>query len=278
MPTNHTDRRHAVTLLTLLLALPGASNSQDVTTQNARDDMRLIEGGQYRPLYLSKDSPLETVERFYLDRYPVTNRDFLAFVTQHPQWSRASIPGLFADSQYLQHWPADARITDEVAGSPVTNVSWFAADAYCAAQDKRLPTTAEWELAAMASESRADGSGEPGYKQRILMWYSKPSPVQLPGVGQGTANYWGVHDLHGLIWEWTEDFNASLVTGESRGDSAIDTKLFCAAGVSGAVDPGDYAAFMRYGFRSSLKADFALPSLGFRCAADAGALQQEKQP
>lgn len=278
MPTNRTDRRHAVTFLALLLALPGVGNSQDVSSGSARDDMRLIEGGQYRPLYLSKDSPLETVERFYLDRYPVTNQDFLAFVKQHPQWSRTSIPGIFADSQYLKHWPADERIADHVADSPVTHVSWFAADAYCAAQGKRLPKTAEWERAAMASESRADGSSETGYKERILMWYSKPSPAQLPRVGQGTANYWGVHDLHGLIWEWTEDFNASMVTGESRGDSAIDTKLFCAAGTSGAVDPGDYAAFMRYGFRSSLKADFALPSLGFRCAADADAMQQEKQP
>lgn len=264
------------TLAVLLLALSGAGNSQGVTTETQRDGMRLVEGGQYRPLYLSKDSPLESVERFFLDRYPVTNREFLAFVTTHPAWSRASVPGIFADQKYLQHWPADDRIADAEANSPVTNVSWFAANAYCTAQGKRLPRVSEWELAAMASETQADGSREPGYKQQILMWYSKPSAAQLPAVGRNAANYWGIHDLHGLIWEWTDDFNAGLVTGESRGDSTIDTKLFCAAGVSGAVDPGDYAAFMRYGFRSSLKADFALPSLGFRCAADADAPEQEK--
>ncbi|MDC2887990.1 hypothetical protein [Psychrosphaera algicola] len=43
----------------------------------------------------------------------------------------------------------------------------------------------------------------------------------------------GVKDLHGLIWEWTEDFNSALVSGESRSDSNINQKLFCAAGAQG---------------------------------------------
>src|SRR5690606_33679244 len=125
------------TLAVLLLALSGVGNSQGVTAETQHDGMRLVEGGQYRPLYLSKDSPLESVERFFLDHYPVTNREFLDFVEAHPAWSRASVPGIFADQKCLQHWPADDRIADAEANSPVTNVSWFAANAYCTAQGKR---------------------------------------------------------------------------------------------------------------------------------------------
>jgi len=72
--------------------------------------------------------------------------------------------------------------------------------------------------------------------------------------------------MHGLIWEWTENFNNSLVTGESRSDSTLNQQMFCGSAAIGAVDPSDYAAFMRYGFRSSLEAKYTVSSLGFRCA------------
>ncbi|MHC9511285.1 formylglycine-generating enzyme family protein [Kangiella sp. M94] len=258
-------------LLAMSLALFGVSDSGLLyakETAKAAEGMALVEGGEYRPLYMSKDSPIQVVDDFYLDQYPVTNHEFQQFVNDNPGWAKNQAPKVFVETQYLQHWQSGNTYPEALVNSPVTNVSWFAADAYCQAQGKRLPRVSEWELAALASEKQADGSVEEGYKQKILMWYSRPSQEQLSAVGQNEPNFWGVYDMHGLIWEWTEDFNSALVTGESRGDSTIDTKLFCAGGASGAVDPGDYAAFMRYGFRSSLEAKFALPNLGFRCAAD----------
>ena len=39
---------------------------------------------------------------------------------------------------------------------------------------------------------------------------------ELAPVGASPANYWGVYDLHGLIWEWVEDFNSALVVTDSR--------------------------------------------------------------
>lgn len=259
-------------LVVLSLTLVGVSGSSALqaspTAAPSPKGMVLVKGGEYRPLYMSKDSPIQSVEDFYLDKYPVTNRQYQQFVKSNPAWAKQQAPKVFVEKQYLQHWQSDEKYPEELANSPVTNVSWFAADAYCQAQGKRLPRVGEWELAALASETQADGSVEKDYKQKILMWYSRPSQKQLAAVGQNEPNYWGVHDMHGLIWEWTEDFNSALVTGESRGDSTIDTKLFCAGGASGAVDPGDYAAFMRYGFRSSLEAKYALPNLGFRCAQD----------
>lgn len=235
-------------------------------------NMVRIPDGDYRPLYMSKDSPQTQVGSFSIDVMPVSNQQYFSFITANPRWQAQNIAHIFAEPQYLQHWQYKGEIHSPPAtqlNSPVINVSWFAAQAYCRSLNKRLPTVAEWERVASASETQADGSQEKSYQQRILQWYSLPSREQLPAVGTSAANFWGVQDLHGLIWEWTEDFNSALVSGESRGDSNIDQKLFCAAGSQGAADPSNYAAFMRYGFRSSLQAKFTLPNLGFRCATSA---------
>ena len=229
-----------------------------------------IPKGNYRPLYMSQDSPQTRVSAFRIDVRPVTNQQYLLFIAANPRWQPHVIPQIFAELQYLQHWRHKGKEmlpTKVQLNSPVINVSWFAAQAYCRSFDKRLPTVAQWERVASASESQADGSQEKSYHQRILEWYSRPNSQQLPNVGSEAPNFWGVQDLHGLIWEWTEDFNSALVSGESRGDSNIDQRLFCAAGAQGAADPSNYAAFMRFGFRSSLQAKFTLSNLGFRCAS-----------
>jgi len=59
------------------------------------------------------------------------------------------------------------------------------------------------------------------------------------------------------------------VTGESRADQSIERTLYCGAGAAGATDFENYAAFMRYAFRSSLQASYCIANLGFRCAHDA---------
>lgn len=72
--------------------------------------------------------------------------------------------------------------------------------------------------------------------------------------------------MHGLVWEWTLDFNSALVSGESRADAALERSLYCGAGASGAADFADYAAFMRFAHRASLEARYTSAGLGFRCA------------
>ena len=64
------------------------------------------------------------------------------------------------------------------------------------------------------------------------------------------------------------DFNSALVTRESRADASLERKLYCGSGVVGASDFTDYAAFMRFAFRASLKANYAVPNLGFRTVKD----------
>lgn len=220
-----------------------------------------IPAGSWRPFFPGKDEPeVYEVAPFRLEAHAVTNRQYLAFVKSNPSWRRSQAPSLFADEQYLNHWTDDLTFPDGAAESPVTNVSWFAARAYAAWIGRRLPSIAEWELAAAGSGTRA--------AEEILAWYSSPSPPLPEPVGSGMPNEYGAHDLHGLIWEWVDNFNDALITGESRADSGLERDLYCGSGSVGAADPSDYASFMRYAFRSSLKANFCVKNLGFRCALD----------
>ena len=115
-----------------------------------------------------------------------------------------------AESNYLKQWDKNGPKAAD-ANKPVTNVSWFAAHAYCAAQGKRLPTNDEWEFVGLASELQANGSNEPSYNRTILSWYENGSKG-LKNIRQNKPNFYGVYDMHGLIWEWTSDFNSSQIT------------------------------------------------------------------
>lgn len=232
--------------------------------------MVLIPQGVYHPQFESSaDAAAVPVKAFYLDTVPVSNSDFLEFVRANPRWQRSQVKRLFADELYLNDWVGDLEPgSNAPANSPVTGVSWFAAKAYAQWKGKRLPTTIEWEYAASASVTQADGKSDPQFKAAILEWYSTPTPAALPPVGAGRANFFGVRDLHGLVWEWVADFNSAMMASDSRDDGGSDRRFFCGGGSQSARDVDDYPAFMRYAFRSSLKADYCVHNLGFRCAKD----------
>jgi formylglycine-generating enzyme len=225
-----------------------------------------IEGGEFIPLYGTKTAV--KIDDFYMDVYPVTNAEFLEFVIKNPRWKRSKVKKLFADETYLKDWIDDETFPeDRSANAPVTNVSWYAAKNYCECEGKRLATVDEWEYAGMASEKRRDAREEKSYNKYILSWYETPNTYKNE-VGSTFKNYWGVYDLHGLVWEWTSDFNSVMIGGESRKDSTGDNNLFCGAAAVGATDLMNYAAFMRYAFRGSMKAAYSSRNLGFRCVAD----------
>jgi sulfatase modifying factor 1 len=251
--------RCALPILASLLAL-GA-------LRGAEPGMVEIPAAVYRPLFRGeKDAKEIPVAAFQLDQRTVTNGDFLAFVRENTNWRRSRVPRLFADEGYLSHWAGDIELGHARAEQAVTNISWFAAKAFAASRGKRLPTTAEWEVAAAAGFTTPDGSKDAEFQQAIAQWYASPSPVVMPDAGAGPENFYGVHDLHGLVWEWTSDFNSAMVTGDARGDTGLERQLFCGAGSLGASDRANYAAFMRFGFRSSLRAGYTVHNLGFRCA------------
>lgn len=221
--------------------------------------------GIYRPIFPASPAEREVpVAAFRLDRTPVTNAQFLAFVREHPEWRRDRIKPLFADELYLAHWASPDSLGTARPAGPVVRVSWFAARAYCEARGGRLPLEREWELAAAASETSRDASRDPAFAARVLAWYTQLAPAVLPDVG-GPPNAWGVRDLHGLVWEWIDDFSAALVASDSR---TPDQKVFCGGAGATSRDASAYATFMRIALRSSLEARSTTSVLGFRCAYD----------
>lgn len=239
------------------------------STGFAQPDQVKIKGGAYAPQYLVGDKvKLVQVKAFWLDRDLVTNEQFRAFVEANPKWRRSRIKPVFSDKRYLHHWSGDLDLGSVNGDSPVVNVSWFAARAYARWAGKRLPSQDEWEFVGRADEKTNDATDDPAFHARILAWYGKPSPNPVPSVGTTFKNFYGVRDMHGLVWEWVEDFNTVFVTGESRQDTGLDRNLYCAGGAINATDPSDYAAYMRYAYRSSLQANYTVGNLGFRCAKD----------
>ena len=247
--------RYARLLLILLATAHPAS---------AVDEMALLPDGMYTPMYVDKtekrDNQPIAVGAFWLARVPVTNRQFLAFVSAHPEWKKSGLREVFADSHYLQHWSGDTVVDQRELDSPVVNVSWFAAAAFCESRGERLPTTDEWEYALADNGRDADR-----VQQSVMAWYAVPNDT-LPAVGRQGANGFGISDLTGLIWEWTDDFNSFMASSDPR-DSG-QKSMFCGGGSLDAANPRDYAAFMRYSYRGSLQGAFTGKNLGFRCAKD----------
>lgn len=246
-------RRRSRVLIALLFASPAWAG-----------EPASLPGGRFAPLFgLDVGQTDFPVAPFSLDVRQVSRVEWTAFLEANAAW-RPGVPAkTLVDSRYLASW-----VPDSAAGhAPVVEVSYFAARAYCGWKGGRLPSTLEWEYAGAADETRRDASRDAAFAQRILDWYSKPSrPGDLEKLSGSPRNVYGVEALHGLVWEWTDDFNAVFVSGDNRQDGDKNAKYMCGSSATGSARREDYAAFMRYALRSSLTPRTALPNLGFRCA------------
>lgn len=250
--------------LLALTAFSGVSYAQQKAVISEKR-MVAIPAGNYKPFFVTKsDKPLN-VAAFKMDETAVTNAEYLEFVKANPKWRRSKVNRLFADTNYLKYWESDLSIgrnKTNIDNSPVVYVSWFAAQAYCQWKNKKLPTIAEWELAANGAPKNIKYSSLTDY---ILGWYEKPNPPSLPHVKSTYQNVYGLYDMHGLIWEWTFNFNSFIGSTDTRGNNQVDLSKFCAGGAVNVVNKTDYASFLRFSYRGSLKGNYCIGNLGFRC-------------
>jgi formylglycine-generating enzyme required for sulfatase activity len=77
-------------------------------------------------------------------------------------------------------------------------------------------------------------------------------------VRQSPANVYGLHDLHGLVWEWVQDANSLMSSDEAQ--------KFCGGGALTLRQKENFAVLMRVATLTSLKPADTTRSLGFRCA------------
>ncbi len=253
-------------IITLLFAV--VSLSAGLARNSVANEFVHIRGGEFRSVIPEVEGDnLVTVADFLMQEAPVTNAEFLRFVLHRPEWQRGRAVSLFVDDQYLSTWASPISLAPESGlQQPVTQVSWFAADAYCEWQSARLPSWYEWEYIAAANDSTADARALPGWRQDILSWYSQAGGDPIVDVRSSPANYYQIFDTHGLIWEWVDDFNAFLVTGDNREQGGADQLQFCGAGAITMEEKENYAVLMRVAMLSALEARYTTRNMGFRCA------------
>jgi formylglycine-generating enzyme len=234
-----------------------------------------VRGGEFRSILRNGAAEADLrIEPFALQRIPVTNRDYLDFVRTHPEWQRGQVPATLADGRYLQQWQRPLELGPQAGpDQPVTHVSWFAARAYCESRNVRLPAWREWEFAAAADEHVADARHDPVWRQTILATLGRSPGSPLSAVGLAPPNLYGIHDLHGLVWEWVDDFDKLFAPrGRSEQEHAGmamspgDTAMSCGAAALSVADPENYPMILRLAVLSSLNRNSTTADLGFRCA------------
>lgn len=242
-------------LILLVVALAAVAGDAEAAKSN---EVR-VPKGVYSPTFREPGETDTEVGPLFVDRTAVTNREFRDFLLGNGAFVRSKRKPLLADDAYLKHWTGDLEYPKGTDDLPVVHVSWFVARRYCEWKGMRLPTIAEWEY---ASDART-----PTNEKRILAWYSKAGTALRP-VGRGRPNRFGLHDMIDNSWEWVDDFSQTIMAADSRGGGATES-LFCGGAALKGKDPSLYASYMRFAFRSSLKANYTSKNLGFRCVRSA---------
>ncbi|MCX4240133.1 FAD-dependent oxidoreductase [Paraliomyxa miuraensis] len=141
---------------------------------------------------LDREGPQHGVElsSFWLARTQVTNAQYREYMKANPQ---AREPRSWGDRRSNQD------------DQPVTGVQWHEAKAYCEWAGLRLPTEAQWEYACRAGSTTRYCSGNAEEDLARVGWYKGNSDGRLHVVRGLKPNTWGLHDMHGNVWEWCED-------------------------------------------------------------------------
>ncbi len=143
------------------------------------------------------------IEPFFLDVHPVTNEQFMRFLETTDSEKDAQNNDLIRlRESRLKRVAGKLTIETGYAQHPVVGVSWYGAAAYAQWVGKRLPTEAEWEIAALGAEGDAlFPTGQNIDKSQANFFSSDTTPVM-----SYSPNGYGLFDMAGNCYEWCQDW------------------------------------------------------------------------
>jgi len=257
------------------------------------DGMALVEGGRF--FMGSDDGPSAerpahhvTVSRFCMDRHEVTADAYRACS------ARGDCKRAGTSNRWDGLTPKLAKVFDPVCNGqdgrgnhPINCIDWSLAERFCHAENKRLPTEAEWEFAARGSDGRKYpwGDAEPTARHlnacgaECALWFNQrrvSSDGQLFPLSDGWAttapvgsfplgaSSSGIEDMVGNVWEWVADAYGEYSAGDQvdpKGPATGTTRV-----IRGGAWNGAYADWVRPAFRFHMKPESRSHGVGFRCA------------
>ncbi|MDH4273518.1 MAG: formylglycine-generating enzyme family protein [Gammaproteobacteria bacterium] len=274
------------------------------------DTLKSKEFGSVKPWFMDEHPQhKQHLNAFYMDRYEVTNARYRAYIAdghQPPEYWLETGYIVSIKPEKLKELDveklrrlaverfdidADTRTMDkpqllsaiqqhfqEMDVLPVVYASWFDANAFCRWAGKRLPSEAEWELAARGRDGNeftwgndwAAGKSNTGDQE----WPMGVAPV---GSYQDDKSPFGIFDLAGNVSEWTADWYQPYPGSDfSSADFGHKFRVVRGAAWGGS---GHYALqlYLRGAYRFNLPANYAKEDLGFRCAKDEKSTKSNKK-
>ncbi len=224
-----------------------------------------------------------TLDAFRMSKHEVTNFQYATFLNDVGIGSDGKYPDglypaekLISASSGIQNWGLNYESNQwaPVPGydnHPVINVTWFGAKEFARYVGADLPTEAQWEYACRAGSTTAFNSGDCLTNTQANYWWAHPltgcsnsistSPDSTQAVGFYPANAWGLHDMHGNVFEWCNDWYGDYPTSAQinptgpatgsrrmyRGGNMRSPAFTCRSARRGYVTPGlhDYGLGFR---------------------------------
>jgi formylglycine-generating enzyme required for sulfatase activity/beta-lactamase regulating signal transducer with metallopeptidase domain len=240
------------------------------------DEQVLIEGGTFwmgcdeenNAGFSCRQSELPrhqvTLDPYLIDRYEVTNGQYQLCVEAGVcQAQRPISAGLYAETGQ----------SDSVANYPVTNINYEDAKNYCSFVGKRLPTEAEWEMAARGSNETVFpwGDENPDCTQanslNPLNATACVGGIMPVGSYPAGSSSYGVMDMSGNVWEWVADVYSSDYYANSPAENPTGPESGSEYVVRGGGFSGNWS-YLRNSARSYDLGFYSGADLGFRCAQD----------
>ncbi len=145
-----------------------------------------------------REQPNHIVEvpSFFMGCYPVTNHQYGMYLKSN---KTAKEPKFWGDRKFNR------------PEQPVVGVSWYEAKTFAEWLSNKtdniynLPTESQWEYACRAGTNSLFYTGNSKESLLDAAWFGENSGGKLQTVRQKVSNNFGLYDMHGNVWEWTED-------------------------------------------------------------------------